>query len=114
MCDVMSCRMQADVSDRFPYTCCLRRQRRANTTKEAIPQRQYGSTLPLLNSQPWADSTSLYLLAGEEACRAAFSDQQPRLHVRLVWNLCVSPCPRMTSLVFVKPKRLAIIDYQDM
>ena len=44
--------------------------RRAKATKEAIPQRQYGSTLPLLNSQPWADSqVYICLLGGKYALR---------------------------------------------
>jgi hypothetical protein len=67
MCDMMSCRMHADVSDRFPYTCCLRR-----SVGQRPQKKQYhnGSTVaPCLvlnsqDSQPWADSTSLYLLAG--------------------------------------------------
>jgi hypothetical protein len=46
--------------------------RRAKTTEEAIaiPQRQYGSsTLPLLNSQPWADSrVYICLLGGSMPC----------------------------------------------
>lgn len=43
--------------------------RRAKATKEAIPQRQYGSTLPLLNSQPWADSqVYICLLGGSMPC----------------------------------------------